>query len=62
MIDNDIIKDNYKDYLVDEKYILKNVVDAIDNIDEKFHFQVVRLITKTDENLKRANAIMLNKT
>lgn len=59
IIDNEIIKDNYDDFLVDEKSILKIVVDILKNLDEKLHVQVIRLITKTEENIKRANAIIL---
>ncbi|MEI6752872.1 MAG: hypothetical protein WCK78_06870 [Paludibacter sp.] len=59
MIDNDIIKENYPDYFVDEKYILKIIVDILENKKEKLHVQIIRLITRTDENIKQANEIII---
>lgn len=59
MIDNDIIKDNNADYFVDEKYILKIIVDTIENKKEKLHVQIIRLVTRTDENIKQANELII---
>ena len=59
MIDNDIIKENYANYLVDEKYILKIIVDTLENKEEKLHIQLIQLITRTEENIKKANEIRI---
>ncbi|MBP1616659.1 MAG: hypothetical protein H6Q14_486 [Bacteroidetes bacterium] len=54
LIDNDIIKDNYADYLIDEKKVLKIIVDTTDS-----HIAVIKLITRTEENIKKANEITI---
>jgi hypothetical protein len=57
MIDNDIINSDYNKFLVDERFILKMEVQKIDN--EDLNISVIRLITKTKENIKKANEIRI---
>ena len=57
MINNDIIKDDYEQYLVDEKFILKIIVDAVEWGEEKL--DIVRLLTKTKENIEKSQQIRI---
>ena len=59
MIDNDIIKDDYDQYLVDEKFILKIIVDTVESEKEKLNVAIVRLMTKTKENIEKSKEIIL---
>ena len=59
MIDNDIIKDDYDQYLVDEKFILKIIVDTVESEKEKLNVAIVRLLTKTKENIEKSKEIRL---
>jgi hypothetical protein len=59
MIDNDIIKDDYDHYLVDEKFILKIIVDTVESEKEKLNVAIVRLLTKTKENIEKSKEIRL---
>jgi len=59
MIDNDIIKGNYDQCLVDEKYILKIIVDTIEIEKGKTKINVVRLLTKSKENIEKSREIRI---
>lgn len=58
-IDEKLVTGNYNDFLVDEKYILKIVVEPIENSEEKLGLNVVRLVTKTEENIRKSKQIIL---
>ncbi len=62
MIDDEIINADYDKFLVDEKFILKIIADRIDNAEENLNVNFIRLITKTDENIKKANEIRIRGT
>jgi len=57
MIDDELIKGDYEEYLVDEKYILQIIVDTT-NIEGQ-SMNVVRLLTKTKENIEKSNKIRI---
>lgn len=59
MLDEKIIHYDYDDFKVDENYILKIEVQSVENGEEDFDINVVRLITRTKENVEKANAIRL---
>lgn len=59
MLNDQFIHGDYNQYLVDESYILKIIVDTIDNEKEKLNVAVVRLLTKTEENIKKAEEIRI---
>ena len=59
MIDDDIIKEDYDQYLVDENYILKIIVDTIEMKKEKATVNVVRLLTKSKENIEKSEKIYI---
>ena len=62
MIDNEIINGDYSKYIVDENYILKIIVEKIDNKEENLQVNVIRLLTKTEENIKKSKQIWLRGT
>lgn len=59
MMNERIINTDYDDYLVDEKYILKIEVQSIVNGKEDVDINVVRLVTRSKENIAKANTIRL---
>lgn len=58
-IDNEIINADYENYIVDENYILKINVEKFENNKEKLKFNIVNLITKTEENIKKSKEIII---
>lgn len=58
-IDNEIVNANYDNFIVDEKYILKIVVENYENKEEKLKVCFVNLITKSEENIKKSKEILL---
>lgn len=58
-IDDEIINANYENYLVDENYILKIIVEKFENKKEKMNVNFISLITKTEENIKKLKEIIL---
>lgn len=59
MIDNDVIKGDYSKCIVDEKYILNIRIDTIENNVENFKIDMIHLLTRTDENIKKSKEIMI---
>jgi hypothetical protein len=57
IIDNEIIRGDYEKLIVDEKYILKIVVDTMRS--EKSDLDIIRLITRTKENIEKSKQIIL---
>ena len=62
MIDQELISGDYCQYMVDEKYILKIVVQRIVNKEENQNINVIRLLTRTEENIKKSQEIILRGT
>lgn len=58
-IDNEIINADYENYVVDENYILKINVEKFENSQEKLKFNIINLITKTEENIKKSKEIII---
>jgi hypothetical protein len=56
-INNNILNEDYDQFLVDEKYILRIIVDTFENEKEKLNFNIIRLLTKTKENIEKSNEI-----
>ena len=54
-IDNKQVIADYDEYLVNEKYILKIIVEDFENEKEKLKLHFVKLVTRTEENVKKAN-------
>ncbi|HNX54391.1 MAG TPA: hypothetical protein PLG33_04405 [Prolixibacteraceae bacterium] len=62
MIDDEIISGDYRKYIVDENYILKIIVERIDVNEENLQVNVIRLLTKTEENIKKSKQIWIRGT
>lgn len=58
-IDNEVIKADYDKYLVDANFILKITVDKLDNSIENFNLNVVKIYTKSEENIKNESQIKI---
>lgn len=52
-IDDEIINADYENYLVDEKYILRIIVEKFENKN------IINLTTKTPENIKKSKEIII---
>ncbi len=61
-INGDVINQNYNDYLIDENFILKIISNKIKTSDKNIEINLVKLITRTTENIKKANTIRIKGT
>jgi hypothetical protein len=68
MIDGNVINADYDKYMVDENYILQIIVDEVKNEKEKIDFELIKLLTRSEPNIKkskeiriRGNEVSLNK-
>ena len=59
MIDNEIINGDYDKYIVDENYLLRISIETIENRKEKLHFNLIQILTKTEENIKKSKEIRI---
>lgn len=59
MIDNEIFKGDYENYMVDEKSILNVIVDTVEDEEGQLNVDVVRLLTKTKENIEKSREIII---
>jgi len=59
IFDDKIIFDRFSEIFVDEKFILKIEVQEINNDKNKIHFKLVKLVTRTEENVRDANQIFI---
>jgi hypothetical protein len=62
MIDGIIINDDYDTYMVDESYLLTIIVDKIENTQEKIDLGLIKLLTRSDENIKKSKEIRMRGT
>ena len=58
-IDNEIVNANYDSFIVDEKFILKIVIENYENKEDKLNVYFVNLITKSEENIKKSKEILI---
>lgn len=59
MIDGNIVNDDYDKFYVDENYILQIIVDKIKNEKENIDIKLVKLLTKSEENIKKSQEIRI---
>lgn len=59
MIDGEIVNAGYDKFLVDENYVLQVILDGIKNEKEKIDLAVIKLLTKTEENIKKSKEIRI---
>jgi len=57
MIDDTVINGDPNTQMVDEGFILQIVVEKVVNPKENLKVNLIKLATKTDENIKKANNI-----
>jgi len=62
MIDGNIINADYDKYMVDESYLLTIIVDKIENTQENIDLGLIKLLTKSDENIKKSKEIRIRGT
>jgi len=58
-IDNQIINGDYEKYLVDENHILRIVVDVFENANENVKFNIVKIFTKSKENIEASKRVII---
>ena len=58
-INENIINEDYNTYIIDEKFILKILVSTITTSDKTTKIKLVKLVTRTPENIKKANRITI---
>ncbi len=61
-IDENVINQDYNEYLVDENFILKIVLNKTKTSRKNTEINLIKLITKTTENIKKANEIRIKGT
>lgn len=62
MIDNGFVREDYNKYVVDEKFILQISVEKINLAEENLQVNVIRLLTRTEANIKKSNKIIIRGT
>lgn len=59
MLDYNIIKEDCDQFFVDEKYILKILIDTIEVGNDNQNINVIQLLTKSKENIEKASRIFI---
>ena len=59
MLDGRIINGDYDKYLVDENYLLTLVVDKFENKKDNISLSLIKLLTKSPENIKKSKEIRI---
>ncbi|HQS55810.1 MAG: hypothetical protein B7Y15_13465 [Bacteroidetes bacterium 24-39-8] len=59
MIDGNLVNEENSDYIVDEKNILSITVDTLKVKDEKIDLALVKILTKSEENIKKSKEIRI---
>ena len=59
MIDGSIINSDYDKCMVDENYLLTIIVDKFENTQEKIDLGLIKLLTRSDENIKKSKEIRI---
>jgi len=57
MIDNKIVYDDYKDFVLNEIGIYKITIQLFENKEENLRFNIIKLITRSEKNIKEENMI-----
>ena len=61
-IDGTIINSDYDKYLVDENYLLQIIVDKIFIAKEIIDLGLIKLLTKSQENIRKSKEIRIRGT
>jgi hypothetical protein len=62
MIDDEIMEGDYDEYLVDKYFILRIIVKPYELPKERLRFNMIQIVTKTEENIRKVNEIRLRGT
>lgn len=62
MLDGNFITANYDNYLIDENSLLTIIVDKLETDKEKNELGLIKLLTKTEENIINRNQIIIRGT
>ncbi len=62
MVDGNFINGDYDNYLVDENNLLTIIVDKLQTEKEQINFGLIKLLTKSDENIRNRNRIIIRGT
>ena len=62
MLDGRVINGDYDKYLVDENYLLTVVVDKFENAKDNISLGLIKLLTKSPENIKKSKEIRIRGT
>jgi hypothetical protein len=59
MIDNELINDDYDKFILDNNYLLRINIETIKNSKAGIRFNLIRILTKKEENIKKVNEIRI---
>jgi len=62
MIDGNIVNADYDNYLIDENDLLTIIIDKFQNAKEDTGWGLIKLLTKSEENIKKREQIMIRGT
>jgi len=62
MIDGNIVNADYDNYVIDENNVLTIIVDKFQNTKESIDWGLIKLLTKSEENIKKRQEIILRGT
>ena len=62
MIDGVIINGDYDSYVVDESNLLRIIIDKVENTKENIDLGLIKLLTKSEENIKKSKQIRIRGT
>lgn len=56
-IDDEVVQEDYDEYMIDENYVLRVIVEKVKN--KRLDFTLIRLLTRSDKNIKNSKRIMI---
>jgi hypothetical protein len=59
MLDGNFITTDYETYMVDETNLLTIIIDNVQSVNEKMDIGLIKLLSKTEENIKARKQIMV---
>lgn len=59
MIDGNFVNANYDNYIIDENNLLTIIVDKLQMEKEKIDLGLIKLLTQSEENIKKRNTLIL---
>jgi hypothetical protein len=62
MVENDVIQGDNGKCMVEENYLLQIVIDKVEIKNEKLDFYLVKLLTRTPENIRKSKEIRIRGT